>query len=315
MLRECPSRSGIAAVVPSYNRRDALEKCIESLVHQTRRLDAILVIDNASTDGTNQMLETRFPGRFTLMRLPENTGSAGGFYEGIRTAYDSGYDWIWCMDNDAEPARDSLEILTASPAFLDPAVGALAALVIDQDSKVQAMHHKRAVIPFERGVPAEEVVDIRREIPLAANGWAGVLIRRGAIQTVGLPRKELFLFCDDIEYTYRISRTFKLVLIPASRVVHKSDSRNQGNLLGGCVKSVRWPSDQPWRTYYDIRNRFFFVTRNARVSTLAFVLPLILVRKIGGVLLFDDLKLSRIGTMLRAAKDGILGRLHAAPLL
>jgi GT2 family glycosyltransferase len=303
----------IAAVVPSYNRRDALDKCIESLLGQTRRLDAILVIDNASTDGTSEMVGTKFRHKVEVVRLPLNTGSAGGFQEGIRLAYERGYEWVWCMDNDAEPAEDSLEALTTSPAFLDPAVGVLAALLVDQASKVQLMHHKRVVIPFERSALVDSSAVTRLEIPLVANGWAGVLIRRSAIQTVGLPRKKLFLFCDDVEYTYRISRDFKILLIPASRVVHKSDSRNQGNLLGGRVKSVRWPSDQPWRPYYDIRNRFFFVTRYGNSWTLPLVLPLILARKLVGVLLFDDLKLSRIGTMLRAAKDGILGRLDATP--
>jgi rhamnopyranosyl-N-acetylglucosaminyl-diphospho-decaprenol beta-1,3/1,4-galactofuranosyltransferase len=310
MPGESPSRIRIAAVVPSFNRCAALEKCIDSLMHQTRRLDAIRVVDNASTDGTDRMLEARFPGGVTLTRLQENTGSAGGFYEGVRLAYDEGYDWIWCMDNDAEPARDSLEILTTSPAFSDPGVGALAALVVDQDSKIQAMHHKRAVIPFERGVLVDEVVDGRREIPLVANGWAGVLIRRSAIHAAGLPRRELFVFCDDVEYTYRISKSFRVLLIPGSKVLHKSDSRWIKKGFAGRTESVRWPSDQPWRLYYDIRNRVFFVTRNASTWVLPVVLPLILARKVAGIVLFDDERLRRLRNLLRAARDGILGRLH-----
>jgi rhamnopyranosyl-N-acetylglucosaminyl-diphospho-decaprenol beta-1,3/1,4-galactofuranosyltransferase len=313
MMNESPSAPRIATVIPSYNRRDSLERCIKAVLGQTRVPDVTVVVDNGSTDGTEEMVRARFSPLVQLVPLPRNTGSAGGFHEGIRAAYDQGYDWVWCMDNDAEPNPDSLKTLTASPAFDDPEVGALASLVIDQDSKIQAMHHKRAAIPFEKPALVDAIADAKSKIPLVANGWAGVLIRRSAIQAVGLPRKELFLFCDDVEYTCRISKSFRILLIPASRVVHKSDSRNLVNLLGGRLKSVRWPSDQPWRTYYDIRNRFFFVTRYARAWTLPVVLPLILARKVGGVLLFDDLKMRRIGTILRAVKDGILGKLGAAP--
>jgi GT2 family glycosyltransferase len=285
-------------------------ECVESLLCQTRRLDAILVIDNASTDGTKEMIEAKFRDRAELVRLPANTGSAGGFHAGIRMAYDRGYDWVWCMDNDAEPAKDSLEALTVSPAFLNPAVGALAARLVDQHSRFQVMHHKR-LIPFDRSALANDNADRRLEIPLVATGWAGVLIRRSTIQSVGLPRKELFVFWDDLEYTYRISRTFRIFLIPASRVVHKSDSRLQGSLLGGRLKSIRWPSNQPWRTYYEIRNQVFFVTRYGDYWTVPIMLAHIVARRIAGILLFDDCKLGRIKILWRATKNGVLGRFDA----
>jgi rhamnopyranosyl-N-acetylglucosaminyl-diphospho-decaprenol beta-1,3/1,4-galactofuranosyltransferase len=306
------ARERIAVVIPSFNRRDALEKCIESLLAQTRPLDVILIIDNASTDGTYEMVSRKFSRRAEVVRLSVNTGSAGGFHEGIRLAYDRGYDWIWCMDNDAEPTNDCLEVLIESLAFRDPVVGAVAPLLVDQDSKIQAMHHKRAVIPFERGVE-KEVVGLGSEISLVANGWAGVLICRRAIHAAGLPRKELFVFCDDMEYTYRISRRFRVLLIPCSRVVHKSDSRWVKKAFGGRAESVRWPTDQLWRLYYDVRNRIFFVSRNAKAWMMPFILPLILARKVAGIVLFDEDKLRRLGVLLCAAWDGAFGRLGEMP--
>src|SRR5690606_27933775 len=96
----------------------------------TRPLQAIYIIDNASTDGTPELLHrmgyTPSPqgGTLTLetpgnqekvkiihIRLPENTGGAGGFHEGVKRAYNDGYDWIWLMDDDAEPLEDALEKL------------------------------------------------------------------------------------------------------------------------------------------------------------------------------------------------------------
>ena len=300
-------------MVPTYNRKDPLAGCLAALLRQTFPLDEILVVDNASTDGTADMIHRTFRERVTVQRLPRNTGSAGGFYEGIRIACAKGYDWVWCMDNDAEAAPDSLEALTASPKFRDPEVGAVAALVVDQDSKVQAMHHKRRVMPFEAAAFTGGQGDNREAIPLAANGWAGVLIRRSAIEAAGLPRREFFVFFEDTEYTYRISREFKIFLIPRSRVLHKSDARWVKKIGGGRVESPRWPSDQPWRLYYDVRNRFFFVTRQAKPWGLVFVAPLLLARKLAGIILFDDHKLKRMGVMMRGLRDAVMGRLEAAP--
>jgi GT2 family glycosyltransferase len=164
------------------------------------------------------------------------------------------------------------------------------------------------VIPFESGVE-KEVVGLGSEIPLVANGWAGVLICRRAIREAGLPRKELFIFCDDMEYTYRISRRFRVLLIPCGRVVHRSDGRWVKKAFGGRAESVRWPTGQLWRLYYDVRNRVFFVSRNTDAWMVPFILPLILARKVAGIVLFDKGKLQRLRVLLCAAWDGAMGRL------
>src|SRR5512139_592821 len=98
----------IAAVVPTYNRKMLVRDCLKALVGQTRSLDAIIVVDNGSTDGTAEMLAAEFP-QARCMHVPEPCGSAGGFNKGIELAYHLGYDWIWLMDNDAVPASDALE--------------------------------------------------------------------------------------------------------------------------------------------------------------------------------------------------------------
>lgn len=87
----------VAAVVVTYNRKELLRECLQALLNQTRPLDEIIVVDNASTDGTDQMIPEEFP-QITHVRLPENIGGAGGFHEGMKLAYEKGHDWIWVMD-------------------------------------------------------------------------------------------------------------------------------------------------------------------------------------------------------------------------
>ena len=103
----------IAAVVVTYNRLALLKDCIEALRHQTRRLDAIIVINNSSTDGTRDWLESQ---NDLYVVHQENGGGALGFYRGMKEAFAKGYDWVWMMDDDVEPLTSCLQevVLTAT---------------------------------------------------------------------------------------------------------------------------------------------------------------------------------------------------------
>ena len=93
----------ITAVVVTYNRKELLRRCVEHLRGQTRALDNIIVVNNGSTDGTKVWLDEQ-----TDLDVihQENVGGSGGFYRGIQYAYEKGYDWIWCMDDDVYPESD-----------------------------------------------------------------------------------------------------------------------------------------------------------------------------------------------------------------
>jgi GT2 family glycosyltransferase len=93
----------VCAVVVTYNRRDLLRECLVSLQAQTHVPDTILVVNNASTDGTAQMLSAEFA-QLEVLTLAENVGGAGGFHAGMKWAYEQGYDWLWLMDDDGRAA-------------------------------------------------------------------------------------------------------------------------------------------------------------------------------------------------------------------
>ena len=100
----------VCAVVVTFNRKSLLRGCLKSLQNQSRALDSILVVDNASTDGTLSMLSSEFPDVETLV-LTQNEGGAGGFHEGMKRAFEMGFSWIWIMDDDGTPAPNCLELL------------------------------------------------------------------------------------------------------------------------------------------------------------------------------------------------------------
>jgi len=334
-MQTSSGRPRIAAVVLTYNRCAPLEECLEALRQQARPLDEILVIDNASTDGTPEMLKQKFNGQITYVRLEENVGSAGGFHEGIRLAHEKGYEWIWVMDDDVVPAADALKALVESPAFDNPSVGLLASLVLDAKIKTQTPRYEHFNTVMEACPNGEGWVPVggenyRRysllmgfrqvinkeslESPLIAVegvGFLAILIRREAISSAGLPLKKLFMFWDDLEFTYRISRQFKMFVVPSSKILHRHGwtCRSPRTFLGFAKEGAGIQFAHIWRLYYFIRNEIFVRTKYAKPWLAPLVPVVILAKSIGASMFFYDHPLARCKILCRAGVDGILGRL------
>jgi rhamnopyranosyl-N-acetylglucosaminyl-diphospho-decaprenol beta-1,3/1,4-galactofuranosyltransferase len=329
------NRPRIAAVVVTYNRCSLLEGCLEALHRQDRPLDEILVIDNASTDNTSEMLKQKFGGKITHVRLQENTGGSGGFYEGSRLANEKGHDWIWVMDDDVEPAADALKALVESPAFSDPAVGLLASLVLNAKPENRAPRYQQfngtlascpygvGWLPVEHGhykrfnstmgfhlVVSKDSLESPL-VPIEAAGFLGVMVRREAIEAVGLPLKELFIFWDDTEFIYRVSRQFKAFLVPSSRVLHlhREDARSPRKLLGFAKPGAGAPIEQVWKLYYYARNEIYFRKRYVKPWIAPFIPLLVLIRYAGAAILFYDHPLARCRILWKGVVDGVFGRL------
>src|SRR5215471_313380 len=239
----------VAAVIATRNRVGALRRCLEALAGQTVRPDAVYVIDNASTDGTSEFVES-LGSAVHYRYLPQNTGSAGGFSEALKWAYDSGHGWLWVTDDDSVPRSDALErlllsvrsfpdVLMAAPKKLTPE-GRLwrAEMVYDTTERVAREPNQRL---YDRDEPFE--------CDWTAN--TGLLVRRAAIEVGGLPLAELFAFGEDTEYCFRLRRYGKLILVPRATVIHRDPS-------------MAWPVPVPllWRSYYCKRNSIYLSLRS-----------------------------------------------------
>ncbi len=112
---QAPNDVRVTAVVVTFDRVELLKEALQALQGQSRPIDHIVVVDNASTDGTQGFLDALVDAEnnVEVVRLDRNVGGAGGFAEGMRQAHAAGCDWIWLMDDDAAPAPDSLRILLA----------------------------------------------------------------------------------------------------------------------------------------------------------------------------------------------------------
>ncbi len=299
----------ICAVVATFNRKAVLTACLTALLSQSRPLDEIILIDNASTDGTEEFVKVEFS-QVTYVKLSENTGSAGGFGEGLRRAYEKGHDWIWVMDNDAVPLADALEKLASSPAMLVDKVYAVASTVMDGDGRI--LHWHRNLFDSrtlkETPVDAAGYKDDYFEVDTA--GWTGLLVSRRAVNDVGLPLKDLFIYSDDYEYSLRMRQKGIILTVPASKVIHPS-----GPLDPGTGKPTKWLRPSGWRQYYKTRNHLYTYRKYAGPGLFFYRLPFYIMIGLGlayGVLqslAFREYKFQSLRIRLWGTWDGLRGKL------
>ncbi|TWP29031.1 glycosyltransferase [Apibacter muscae] len=219
----------IVTVIVTYNRLELLKKCIQSLKDQTLNTH-ILVVNNGSTDGTkNWLLEQKD----IVVINQENEGGAGGFYRGMKEAYERGYDWIWVMDDDAFPEKDCLNKLM----LYSGEARVLAPLVIENEN-IDKLHRGR--INFDRiNIPIFQIPinnydlfqDKNISITIDFISFIGLLMNRDIIEEVGYPKKEYFIFNDDVEYSLRIKKKgIKCLLIKNTCIYHKKYEINKFEL-------------------------------------------------------------------------------------
>ncbi|WP_240771161.1 glycosyltransferase [Nocardioides sp. GY 10113] len=237
----------VQAVVVTYNRLDLLRRLVERL-RSLDGLDRILVIDNASTDGTGDWLREAAAAHPALAHrtLERNTGGAGGFHDGLEWALEEGADLVWLMDDDGLPAPDCLDLLLERVQrdgleFCGPAV------VAEQDPE-------RLCFPI-RLPGGTRVVHAMADVEAAGarndgliDGvvipFNGVLVTRELVERMGLPRAEFFIWGDDVEYLWRAERAgARIATVVEARFAHPATDDLGTPMMFGRTTYNHTPSD------------------------------------------------------------------------
>lgn len=233
----------IIAVVVTYNRKELLKRNIHCL-QQNKPLSSIVIVNNGSTDGTTQWLETQ-EGLTVINQA--NVGGSGGFYTGIQYAYQAGADWIWCMDDDVFPRADCLEQLLLQTHR--PEVGILAPRRL-QEGKIftHDFQEYNLTNPFasmySRRLSKQEVTE---PTEIKGTAFEGPFIRREVVERIGLPNKDLFIFCDDTDYCLRtVLAGYKIVYVPTALMDKEKFFSNDS----WKEKSKK----KKWKRFYQVRN-------------------------------------------------------------
>lgn len=250
----------IAAVVVTYNRKDLLCKCIKALEEQSRPLDAIFIINNNSTDGTKEWLDTQ---KHLITIHQDNVGGAGGFYRGIKEAHKAGFDLIWAMDDDVSPTFNCLEELlkcrNSETGILCPQRRMNGRIVLGETLRFNLSNPFKA---FKRNLLPNDLTD-KKIITIEGMAFEGPLIERKVIDKIGYPNKNFFIFYDDSDYSYRATLAgFKVNYISCA-ILNKEDLSN----------SVSSNTFRSWKVMYGLRNQIYFCHQYGKNSIYRFLYP------------------------------------------
>jgi rhamnopyranosyl-N-acetylglucosaminyl-diphospho-decaprenol beta-1,3/1,4-galactofuranosyltransferase len=243
--REVPGDSSrsprVIAVVVTYNRQALLLESLAAVHAQSRAPDAVIVVDNASTDGTAAAVRDRYPA-VTLAGLSHNTGGAGGFASGLALALADAADLVWLMDDDTVPQRHALRaLLEARRRHPGGPPALVASRVIWTDGRPHPMNTPRAK-PFARQAERAAAAETGCQ-PIRSASFVSILVDAGVCRERGLPQADYFLWNDDFEYTTRLLRGQAGLLCPASVVVHKTATFGSTD------------ADPGSRFFYEVRNK------------------------------------------------------------
>lgn len=240
----------IIALVVTYNRLDLLKKSIQALRRQ-QRLDRIIVVNNGSNDGTQEWLAAQ-PDIHTIHQ--ENVGGSGGFYTGIKAAYNEGADWIWCMDDDVFPKDDCLDQLLKQVETENEKsnnkrpVGILAP---KRTVAGKTFCHEFCRYNFTNPLTSMHAQKLSghetQTTEIVGCDFEGPFISRAVVETIGLPNRELFIFYDDTDYCLRAHLAgFRLLYVPTALMDKHQFFADES-----------WTSrnrKKKWKRYYQVRN-------------------------------------------------------------
>lgn len=301
-------------MVVTFNRRELLVRCLEALAAQTRPVGRVVVVDNASTDGTLEHLQASGVAErveVDYVRLRRNGGGAEGFHYGVRAALEGESDWLWLMDDDCEPAPDGLEALLAAPCAQRPDAAVLAPVVEDDRGRVLPINrgHVRPrwfFAPLVAAMPREYAADATR---IEFCSFVGPLVRTASARRIGLPMREMFIRFEDVEYLSRLAAHDETMwLVGASRIVHRDPRPVAGADLRAMWGdySQRTPFAQQWKRLYGVRNQLWCGYRDGYVSR-AQGLSQVLVQAVRTVL-FHERRRRSLRLLATYARDARAGR-------
>ncbi len=297
----------VAAVVVTYNRSRLLVECLDALLRQSRPVDKVVLIDNASSDDTAAVLKANgyleHP-KIAYRRLSSNTGGAGGFHEGMKQAHETGFDWVWVMDDDAEPYDDALEKLL--PAFQVGGISGVASLPFGANGLPQPEHRGWLDLNSskQRAHRCIDPKDLVKPIEINFASFVGLAVHRKAIDRIGLPKGELFIKGDDLEYCVRLASVGPLILVPDSKIRHKDGvgaNYERRRRLG--YESNRVPIDKLWLNYFALRNLLWIRRQHAGSGVAARFALRQYVRYLVGIFLFDSHRMIRSRFYWQAIAD------------
>lgn len=230
----------VGIVVVTFNRKKLLLNTLNAIASQSYKNYKVFIIDNASTDGTEKYIKEflKENTQFIYKKMENNTGGAGGFHEGVKTAYQEGFDYVWGMDDDAVPEKNALKVLVDT---------------------MQKSKEKICLVSYTTNNLSESNLKLIQEneaefIEKEHFLFLGFLVSKELIEKIGYPRRDLFIYFDDIDYSNKAKEEgYKIYKVRDSYIQHPDMMQNSKKftLLGKKFDVQEMPK---WKWYYYMRN-------------------------------------------------------------
>jgi len=220
------SGPGVVAVIVTWNRRELLTRCLDAVLGQTHRPARVVVVDNASDDGTDALLAQRYaalPG-LEVVRTTRNIGGAGGFALGLSRALDGAGETAWLLDDDTIPTPEALARLVGARAAYREATGTAPVLVASRAVWTDGRDHPMNTPRPKPGAGRAERAAAAAVgcVPIRTASFVSILVDLARTRAVGLPEAGFFLWNDDFEFTARLVRGRRGLYCPDSVVNHET---------------------------------------------------------------------------------------------
>jgi GT2 family glycosyltransferase len=233
----------VCALVLTYNRKDLLRECLNAVQQQTAPCTRVIVVDNASTDGTLEMIRKDFPD-VQVARLRKNVGAAGGFAAGLRMAAATGEERIWVMDDDVICEPGALAELIAvldmveGDGLTPPFVISTARAPDGQMTDVPDVNLFRNTVT---GFPEYAEYLEQGLVAVTRATLASSLIPRRTFQRFGFPLASMFIYGEDAEFTFRVTKNNNPGFLSGkSRVEHRRTQKVLDIITEQNPERIRW---------------------------------------------------------------------------
>lgn len=237
-----------AVVIVTYNREQLLRECIDSVKRQTTISSSIIVVNNASTDGTKSYLDNLMKNDkiFDIINLPQNVGGAGGFSKGIERALEKDVECILIIDDDAVIAPNYMELILHARRY-QPQYKAFAGTV-RTNGKIDTFHRRNLLRTGLKSRNCKEQEYQQSCFSCDIASFCGMVVDTDLVRQIGLPHADYFIWYDDTEYSLRIHKFSEILMVTAAELDHKTKQN-----------TVIYPRRYDWKDYYAVRNRLLMV--------------------------------------------------------
>lgn len=288
----------IAVVIVTYNRLEKLKKALASYEQQLHKPDYMVIVDNASTDGTANWLENwennNHEFKVEIITSNENLGGSGGFYLGEERAMQLPVDWIMIADDDAYPTPNYIQGLVKYIEKNNADNISIMCGAVEQNnsycSNQRTLYKKfKWQLNFLYDVPAEYYT--KKFIYIDNASYVGILINKKKLAQVGLVNKNFFIWWDDTEHLMRLREIGSIICIPRFIIKHDVEASN---------------SNLSWKSYYGARNKLVSHRKHLPL-TFPFIVLCFLLKTL--LCPLKGKSLAEVKMRLIATKDALFGNM------